>query len=249
MKKFLAIFFCVLSLFSLTSCGVIGGGDTTDNNLGSLFKEKHTVTLVIEGASNKTVSVTDGEVLTINFTPDKNNYIFKGWYTNSSCTVEYDFSRPVTTDFKLYAGFTLKTKTINCQDVVIKALSTGYDYGETFGVSLVGYDYDYLESNGMGLQFNISYNVRYEKDYNVLWNMGYAGSPRYELSLYNSSLHGYFEENLPTTTSNVAKFYTYNTLLNFSRGSTIKLKFSTDNVQNKIYFSDIEVVVDAIRLR
>ena len=37
------------------------------------------------------------------------------------------------------------------------------------------------------------------KDYNVLFDIGYAGSPKYEFSIYNTDLVGYFEENLSTT--------------------------------------------------
>ena len=219
-----------------------------DMNKDALLKKNHTITLVVNDMSNNNVTVDDGEVVCINYNPRKENYIFTGWYTDSACTVPYDFSRPVTTSFNLYAGFVLKTKTINCQDIKIKALSSTYDNDKSFGLSLVGFDYDYLEKNGMGLQFKIMYNVKYKKDYDVPFDIGYAGSPKYEISLMNSSLRGYFEENLSTTGSNVEKCYTYKTALSFSKDQQISLIFSTDNVQNIILFSDIVVVVEAIKL-
>ena len=247
MKKILlAIFFCVLILCTFTSCN---GNNESGNNSDNLFKKNHTVTLVINDSSNKRITIDDGEALKVEFTPTKANYTFKGWYTDSTCTVPYDFSRPVTTSFKLYAGFTLKTKIINCQDINIKALSSTYDNDRSFYLSLVGFDYDYLEKNGMGLQFKIMYNVKYKKDYDVLFDIGYAGSPKYEVSLINNSLQGYFEENLPTTKSEVETCYTYNTALIFSKDEEIYLFFSTDNVQNIISFSDIVVVIEAIKLR
>ena len=101
----------------------------------------------------------------------------------------------------------------------------------------------------MGLQFKITYNVKYKKDYDVLFDIGYAGSPKYEISLINSSLRGYFEENLPTTKSETEKYYTYNTALNFSKDEQISLVFSTDNVQNIISFSDIVITIEAIKLK
>lgn len=205
--------------------------------------------MIADGLTNEKITVDDGEVLNIAVTPQKDSYIFKGWYTDSACTVPYDFSRPVTTSFKLYAGFALKTKTINCKDIKIKALSSTYDNDKSLGLSLVGFDYDYLEKNGMGLQFKIMYNVKYKKDYDVPFDIGYAGSPKYEISLMNNSLQGYFEENLPTTKSEVEKCYTYNTALNFSKDEQISLIFSTDNVQNIILFSDIVIVIEAIKLR
>lgn len=247
MKKiFLSIFFCILLMFGFSSCD---GSDKLGNNSNNLLKKNHTVTLVVGNLSNKEITIDDGEVLIINYTPQKDNYIFKGWYTDSACMVPYDFSRPVTTSFKLYAGFSLKTKIINCQDIKIKALSSSYDNDKSFGLSLAGFDYDYLQKNSMGLQFKIVYNVKYKKDYDVLFDIGYAGSPKYELSLINDSLQGYFEEDLPTTKSEVQRCYTYNTALDFSKDEQISLVFSTDNVQNIIYFSDIEVVVEAIKIR
>ena len=244
-KTLLVTFFCVLILFALASCNE----NNSENNSDNLFKKNHTITLVADGLTNEKITVDDGEALNIAVTPQKDSYIFKGWYTDSACTVPYDFSRPVTTSFKLYAGFALKTKTINCKDIKIKALSSTYDNDKSFGVSLVGFDYDYLEKNGMGLQFKIMYNVKYKKDYDVPFDIGYAGSPKYEISLMNNSLQGYCEENLPTTKSEVEKCYTYNTALNFSKDEEISLIFSTDNVQNIILFSDIVIVIEAIKLR
>ena len=244
-KTLLVTFFCVLILFALASCNE----NNSENNSDNLFKKNHTITLVADGLINEKITVDDGEVLNIAVTPQKDSYIFKGWYTDSACTVPYDFSRPVTTSFKLYAGFTLRTKTINCKDIKIKALSSTYDNDKSFGLSLVGFDYDYLEKNGMGLQFKIMYNVKYKKDYDVPFDIGYAGSPKYEISLMNNSLQGYFEENLPTTKSEVEKCYTYNTALNFSKDEQISLIFSTDNIQNIILFSDIVIVIEAIKLR
>ena len=244
-KALLVTFFCVLILFALVSCNE----NNSENNSDNLFKKNHTITLVADGLANEKITVDDGEVLNIAVTPQKDDYIFKGWYTDSACTVPYDFSRPVTTSFKLYAGFALKTKTINCKDIKIKALSSTYDNDKSFGLSLVGFDYDYLEKNGMGLQFKIMYNVKYKKDYDIPFDIGYAGSPKYEISLMNNSLQGYFEENLPTTKSEVEKCYTYNTALNFSKDEQISLIFSTDNIQNIILFSDIVIVIEAIKLR
>ena len=246
MKKLLLILFSVFLMSTLTSC-YLGSqlGDQNDN----LFKKNHKITLVIEGKAKEMATVDDGEVLNINFTPKRQDYMFKGWYTDSSCTVPYDFSRPVTTSFNLYAGFALEIKRNKCTDVSIKALSRSYDNYKSFGLSLVGFDYEYLEKNGMGLQFQIIYSVKYKKDYNVIFDIGYAGSPKYEISLINESLSGYFEYDLPTTQSEERCIYIYNTTLDFSKGQQVSLVFSTDNVQNIISYTDIVVIITAIKLK
>lgn len=244
-KTLLVVFFCALTLFAFTSCGK---NDESENNSNNPFKKNHTVTLVVENLSNEAVTVDDGEVLNINFTPRKDDCIFMGWYTDSACMIPYDFSRPVTTSFKLYAGFSLKIKTFNCSDIKIKALSSTYNGSTTFALSLDGFDYSYLEKKGMGLQFKVMYSVKYKKDYDVPYDIGYAGSPKYELSLNNGE-SGYQEENLSTTKSAVEKCYTYNTPLNFSKDGLIYLAFSTDNVQNIISFSNIVITVEALKVR
>lgn len=242
-KRLLIILFCILILLVCTGCDLADADG--DSEVDNILKKNYTVTLLVDGSENKTITIDDGKALTINYTPRKDDYMFKGWYTNSACTVPYDFSRPVTTNFKLYAGFALKTKTINGRDIKIKSLSSTYD---SVGLSLVGFDYDYLEKNGMGLQFRITYKVKYQKDYNMLFDIGYAGAPEYDLSLMNSSYNGYYEDDLTTSTTAVKKSYSFNTPTYFSKDKQVRLKFSTDNVQNIVLISDIVVVIEAIYL-
>lgn len=241
-KSILSLLLSILTVFMIASCNY-------ENTAHDIFKKNHVVTLIVDGVEYNKVIVDEGDVLIIRNEPNKNNYIFKGWYTDYHCSFLYDFTRPVTTDFSLYAGFTLKSKSFYNDGFELKALSSNYSNSASFGISLIGFDYSFLEKNNMGLQFVISYSVKYQKDYNVLWDIGYAGSPKYELSLINESLQGYFEENLPTTTSYVAKSYTYNTKLNFTKDKDIELIFSTDNVQNIIMFKDINLTINVIRLK
>lgn len=223
--------------------------DKSENDTDNLFKKNHTITLVLGDSSTKKITIDDGEALNFNFIPHKENHIFMGWYTDSTYVIPYDFSKPVTTSFKLYAGFALKTKTINYKDIKIKAMSSTYENYKSFAISLDEFNYDYLEKKNLGLQFKISYNVKYKKDYDVPFDIGYAGSPKYELALINSSSQAFGEENLTTTTSESEKCYTYNTPLNFSKDNLLALAFSTDNVQNVISISDIVIIVEVIKLK
>lgn len=242
-KSFLShLILCISTVFMIASCNY-------ENNAHDVLKKNHVVTLFVDGIEYNKIIVDEGDVLIIRNEPQKTNNIFKGWYTDYRCSLLYDFTRPVTADFNLYAGFTLKTKEFYNDGFDLKALSSDYSNNASFGISLSGFDYSFLEKNDFGLQFIISYSVKYQKDYNVLWDIGYAGSPKYELSLLNDSLQGYFEENIPTTTSYVQKSYTYNTGLNFSKGKDIELIFSTDNIQNIIMFRDINMTINVIRLK
>ena len=82
MKKTLAtIFFVILILFTLVSCNA---SNMSGNKQDNLFKKNHTVTLIVDNLSNNKITVDDGDALVINSNPQKENYMFTGWYTDSS---------------------------------------------------------------------------------------------------------------------------------------------------------------------
>ena len=47
-----------------------------------------------------------------NSEPIRNSYFFKGWYTNSTCTIQYDFESLVTSNINLYAKWERDNSTI-----------------------------------------------------------------------------------------------------------------------------------------
>ena len=65
-----------------------------DTDGGSVIEDM----IVLEGS--KATKPTD---------PTKDGHTFAGWYTDEDCTVAYDWSAPVTENFTLYAGWTIKT--------------------------------------------------------------------------------------------------------------------------------------------
>ncbi|WP_455585559.1 InlB B-repeat-containing protein [Bacteroides sp.] len=65
---------------------------TFDGNEGSVVGTQY----LLKGADEKVVKPAD---------PTREGYIFKGWFSDPSCVVAYDFSSPVTADITLYAGW------------------------------------------------------------------------------------------------------------------------------------------------
>lgn len=75
--------------------------------------QKHQVTFVYNnGINSSTVVVEDGKTVSTPNNPQKTNYIFGGWYTDSSLINRYDFSKPVTKDLTLYARYEIDAVTI-----------------------------------------------------------------------------------------------------------------------------------------
>lgn len=64
----------------------------------------HTVTIE-NGSGSQTVSVKDGDAFAPPSDPTNGNKTFTGWYADKACTQLYDFSKPVTRDITLYAGW------------------------------------------------------------------------------------------------------------------------------------------------
>lgn len=98
-------------------------GGYPDNKLGSLtyvspkqdtvlvyFTKKEGVSVVTfdynDGATSLQVEVADDGTVARPEDPTRDGYTFGGWYTDEACTIEYDFSTPVTGDIILYAKWT-----------------------------------------------------------------------------------------------------------------------------------------------
>ena len=242
-RKILIFGFIFNIMLTLSSCG--SEGKPTENNI---FVKNHTITLVDDYGYYEKVYVDKGESLIISHEPSKKNYIFTGWYTDKSHSSLYDFTRPVENDFTLYAGYTLSYMSKGIKDFKIK-LDLDEDSSESFNITPYEFDEEYLKKNGYGIKITVKYTYYYVKDYNVPFDIGYAGSPKYELSIYNTDDVGYFEENLPTKKERQTKTYSVVSDIGFITNKDIFLTFSTDNVQNLIYFKDITVSFEAVKVR
>ena len=102
-----------------------------------------------------------------------------------------------------------------------------------------------LEKKGYYVRINLSYDVYYNKDYT--FPIGYAGSPKYEVTLLNEKLVGFQEKDLTTTTSTKTKTFTWTQVPEFFNDESFTLTFSTDNIQNTIYFKNITVTYECVK--
>lgn len=96
-RPLIAMLLSVCLAFSLSGCALLDA---------ALSGEGVTVTFVIEDKKSE-VSVPLGDTVSPPKTPQIEDRIFSGWYTDSACKNEYDFSTPVLGNLTLYAGFVL----------------------------------------------------------------------------------------------------------------------------------------------
>ena len=97
------------------------------------------------------------------------------------------------------------------------------------------------------IDIKVTYDVYYEKDYDILWDIGYAGSPKYEISLYHSNNTGTFYKDQSTNKTAKTRTIEGSILISDIGNDTMKLSFSTNNIQNIIYFENIVVKYECVK--
>ena len=101
---------------------------------GTKLLNEYKVTLYYNnGNPSGQETVKEGETLPQPQPPSKENYIFTGWYTSENLKTRYDFSKPLTQDAEIYAGYELDavnlTNTITAE--TMKSIVTVYSVYET----------------------------------------------------------------------------------------------------------------------
>ena len=124
---------------------------------------------------------------------------------------------------------------INCTNTTIKASSS------TYIITPAGFDFNTLNLGGYKMSIKVTYDVYYSKDWNVLWDIGYLGAPKYEVFILDNDLIGKSNENIVAPEQSTARNITYTTDVINLINSKLTLTFSSDNIQNKIHFRNISV--------
>lgn len=172
--------------------------------------------------------------------PYKDDYIFCGWCLDSSLTQDAVFPLQINAPTRFYARW-LRVKEANkCKDSKIKCWD-GYSPKIGYGITPSGFDYERLSKEGYSFNIKVTYDVYYKKDYDALFNIGYAGAPKYEAYIVNGKGKSYGKSDLTTTTSAKTRTMEYTIKLSEMKNDTWSLEFSTDNIQNIIYFENIVV--------
>ena len=134
---------------------------------------------------------------------------------------------------------TLKLKdTQRCRDCSIK-FSTSTDMGASYYITPEGFEWDKLEEKGYKMKITVTYDVYYKKDWDL--GFGYAGSPKYEVSVVNSDGMGKIDDNMSTKTTSQTRTLSFSSNIVDLKNTRLVLTFSTDNIQNIIYFKNIKV--------
>ncbi len=150
------------------------------------------------GQENGLISVEKGKTFSAPSDPVKENYLFLGWYSSPALTNKYDFSKPVSKNLDIYAGYEIDGKTVTnaISTDKIKSVVKIYNksYNKRFGVETGS-----STSQGSGFCFAVNNGTYYfltnchvaKKEsgfsYQTLVVEDYKGN-QYQASLYNSAI-------------------------------------------------------------
>ena len=245
MKIIISLVMVVFICFSLVSC-ITDPIKTGSNN-------KETISLpwypTVSFETNGGTPISDKKTNLLVDPPrtSRENYLFDGWYRDIGLTTPAIFPYSLEADTVLYAKWLKTNATRRCEDASIKMWASN-DFSASYDITPSGFDLNRLSSLGYGMKITVAYTVHYKKDYDVPLDIGYAGSPKYELSILNAKLSGFVEDNLSTSKSEKQKSYSYTLRMEQFKDTSFTLTFSTDNIQNIIYFEDIIVTYTCVKI-
>ena len=251
MKKLILVLISLMLIISLISCENVEENSKTDIVDNPIEKQKNVYCKIKfeenGGTSVEDMSVLKGSDLKEGPKTTRNNYLFDGWYLDQSLITPAVFPLEITSDKTLYAKWILTTRTQGYEGCNIK-WDTKYESGYIYSITPSGFDLEALTQKGFNkIKITISYTVYYTKDYNVLLDIGYAGSPKYEVSIYNQNKEGLYYKDLPTTKQEKTNTYEYSINISEINSTRLDLKLSTNNIQNVIHFKDISVTYTAAK--
>lgn len=242
MKKVSFLLVCIMCL-SLIGCSLGGIDINNDGNDDLSLNLSSPIVYTVSFNTNGGTRVPSKKVVELARAPmtSQAGCEFKGWYRDPNFEIPVIYPLKVDSNMTLYARWLKVEGTARCENASIKFMDDSYSSSLMYTISPSGFDLQALASEGYTIEIEVEYDVYYRKDYDILWDIGYAGSPKYEVYIYNSDRIGVAKENLSTKTSSQTRKITYTASAHAYQNTAIYLKFSTDNIQNVIYFKNIQV--------
>lgn len=202
-NRILALMLCLLMLLLPVGCDTPttdSGEETTVPTTENVYT--FPVNFYVDGQLYDTQFLQSGERVSTPMAPQKENYIFLGWYVSESSDQVHDFSLPLYGSYNLYARFKIDAESLTNQITsdtmrsIVTVRVTRYKHYKIFGLD-TGIKKSEASTHGSGVVLNIadSYvyvltncHVAYFKDgYDSmdLWIEDHKGN-RYEAHLYTN---------------------------------------------------------------
>ncbi len=239
-------FFAFILVALLTSFSTFGCGLSEQNKKANSANEDKIETGIknynvkFEANGGTRVDTLKISKLTAAPSTSKEGYLFEGWYLDQGLTVAAIYPMDINEEVTLYAKWLRVFDQQRCVSTDIKMFFDG-DLGVTYDITPNGFDLETLAKRGYTITISVTYEVWYVKEYDIPWDIGYAGAPQYEAYILNSDDRGRIITDISTRKTAEQKEISYTSQASSLINEKIRLKFSTDNIQNRIYFDNILV--------
>lgn len=243
MKKAVAVMLaliCVLcSAFALSSCEITG----IISPVSSSVKVTNTyeVTLIYNnGDENDEITVEEGKTFATPGDPEKENYIFEGWYTDKKLTKKYDFSKSVTDDLTLYAKYTLDAATVTNTISKDTMKSLVKVYSKNYNTTIFGAEKESKTSQGSGFCFYVQDGYYYViTNYHVVAEDPSYSKQSFTIEDYQGNVYtAYLYKNPNKQDSAISPEYDL-ACLYFKPSSTTNVKELTIASENPVIGDDV----------
>ena len=134
------------------------------------------------------------------------------------------------------------TDSMDCKDSFVKfSTDDSISYKTEYNVTPTNIDIKALADQGYYVKIDATFDVYYEKDFNVPFDISYLGAPDHDVHLVDSHEQGTKKENLSTSTDAISETISLTISAKTLLSETVYLKVLTYNTQNIVYFKNIKV--------
>ena len=232
MKK-TAVILLVALLFSITACTSGSGG------------ESYTVAFESNGGSRvaniKTSQLTEAPA------SEKDGQIFCGWYKDSELTSRVEYPLNLDKDITLYARWSNAEESIECSDAAVQfSYDNSYSYAASYLATPKSLDLEALAAQGYYIKIEASYNVYYEKDFESPFDIGYLGAPDHDVCIADIYDKGTYVKDTATSTTATAETISHVVSAEELSHTAYYLRLMTYNLQNIVYFTDVNITLTVL---
>lgn len=242
MKKYLIILIIITIILSLISCET-ETPNSTQQNIKNFAEEIKIIVPTVSFNTNGGSYIEPIKTNVINYEPTttRQDHVFDGWYLDSSFITPASFPLEIKYDTMLYAKWIKTHGYSTCENPSWIKGDIIREKGYSYTITPRGYELERLAQLGYSINVTVSYDVYYKKDYDVLFDIGYLGAPEYETYIVVDDTYVKTDTKIKASTNSKSKTLSYTTTVSRILNSDIKFNYSTDNIQNKIYFENMIV--------
>ena len=226
MKK-IAIFLIITLCLSFVACDGAGGASKAYKVDFNTDGGTAVSSMVISNLSEEPKTEREGDV-------------FCGWYLDKDLEKAVEYPLTVKKNMTLFAAWSKASDTFTCDDASVQfAIDNSNDYKVEYIITPPEMNLNALANQGYYIKIEVTYEVYYEKTYDIPLGIGYKGAPDHAVALCDAYETGEIREGISTETEPVTETISVVRSASEILKNYVCLKFYTYNTQNTVHYTNI----------